>query len=262
MPLGDRGERPPPVNTSPPVPPRLVVEGLRKAYGGRLVVDGVGFTVGAGRIHGLRGPKGAGKTTVFRLVAGVERPDAGHISLDGVALIHEPLHRRARMGLAYLPQEDTLFGGLTVADNVDIAVEVARSTATTVELLETVGLAALAAQPVGGLSGGERRRLQVARLLALAPRLLLLDEPFAGVDPIAVGALVHLVRAIAARGVAVLVTDHSVREALSMCDRVTLVDGGTVQVEGTPFEIAADARARSRYLGADFVLAPPLQEGR
>ncbi|MFZ5479974.1 MAG: LPS export ABC transporter ATP-binding protein [Myxococcota bacterium] len=237
----------------------LSARGLRKAYARRVVVDGVSIEVPAGRVHGLLGPNGAGKTTVFRLLTGVERADAGEVWLEGQRLDGLPLHRRARLGLGYLPQEDTLFRDLSVRDNVACAMEIAKSPGSPEPLLARAGIAALADRAIDGLSGGERRRLQIARLLAIRPRFLLLDEPFAGVDPIAVAGLQRLVRALADDGLGVLVTDHAVRETLAICDRATLVDGGVVQVEGTPPEVAADERARARYLGPDFVLAPPLQ---
>jgi lipopolysaccharide export system ATP-binding protein len=237
----------------------LSARGLRKAYARRVVVDDVSVEVPPGRVHGLLGPNGAGKTTVFRLLTGVERADAGEVRLDGARLDGLPLHRRARLGLGYLPQEDTLFRDLSVRDNVACALEIAGLRESPDPLLERAGILALADRAVDGLSGGERRRLQIARLLAIRPRFLLLDEPFAGVDPIAVAGLQRLVRALAADGLGVLVTDHAVRETLAVCDRATVVDGGVVQVEGTPAEVAADERARARYLGPDFVLAPPLQ---
>jgi lipopolysaccharide export system ATP-binding protein len=233
---------------------RFVARGLRKSYGGRVVVDDVTIEVEAGVVHGLLGPNGAGKSTVFRMIAGVERPDRGAVELDGASLLGLPLHARARRGVAWLPQEDTLFRELTARQNVQLAVEVTGGGGSADELLRRVGLGDRASDPVPGLSGGERRRLQIARLLALRPQLLLLDEPFAGVDPVAVAGLAALIRGVAADGVAVLVTDHAVRETLSLCDRATVVDQGVVQVEGTPAEVAADPRARSRYLGEHFRL--------
>ncbi|MDP2315954.1 MAG: LPS export ABC transporter ATP-binding protein [Pseudomonadota bacterium] len=240
----------------------LVATGLSKAYGRRTVVHDLSLRVARGVVHGLLGPNGAGKTTVFRLLAGVERPDTGRVELDGRSLDALPLHRRARLGLGYLPQEDTLFRDLDVRGNVALAASMGAAAQDPDALLERVGIAHLATRRVDGLSGGERRRLEVARLLALSPRLLLLDEPFAGIDPIAVGGLQVLVRSLAASGLAVLVTDHAVRETLAICDRATVMDGGTVQVEGTPSVVASDARARARYLGPDFVLPAPLPSAR
>ena len=242
----------------------LVAVGLVKRYGRRVVVGGVSLTVRPGEVHGLLGPNGAGKTTIFRLLCGVERPDAGSVALDGVDLGQLPLHARARRGLGYLPQEDTLFRDLDVRGNVQVAAEMAarvaadRSPPTVEATLAQVGLFHLADRRVDGLSGGERRRLEIARLLALGPRVILLDEPFAGIDPIAVGSLQILVRALAASGLAVLITDHAVRETLAICDRATVVDAGTIQVEGTPLVVAQDPLARARYLGPDFVLPPSL----
>ncbi|MES2639638.1 MAG: LPS export ABC transporter ATP-binding protein [Myxococcota bacterium] len=240
----------------------LVATGLTKAYGRRSVVSGVSLEVPPGSVHGLLGPNGAGKTTIFRMLAGVERPDAGTVSLGGRRLDALPLHRRAREGLGYLPQEDTLFRDLDVRGNVALAAAMASGAPDPDELLARVGIGHLAARRVDGLSGGERRRLEIARILAMGPRLLLLDEPFAGIDPVAVAGLQALVRALAASGIAVLVTDHAVRETLAICDRATVLDGGTVQVEGEPSVVASNARARARYLGPDFVLSAPLPSGR
>jgi lipopolysaccharide export system ATP-binding protein len=241
------------------VTPALEAIGLAKAYGRRRVVEDVSLVVPAGRVHGLLGPNGAGKTTVFRILAGVELADSGTVRLAGEPVDRLPLHRRARLGLGYLPQEDTLFRDLSVRDNVALAAEAAGKGAEPDELLARVGIGALGRRSVDGLSGGERRRLEIARLLALRPRVVLLDEPFAGIDPVAVGALQALVRALAADGPAVLITDHAVRETLAICDRATVLDSGIVQVEGDPFTVATDERARARYLGPDFALAPALR---
>jgi lipopolysaccharide export system ATP-binding protein len=233
----------------------LVAARLRKCYGQRRVVDGVSLHVRAGEVVGLLGPNGAGKSTVFRLLAGVERADAGECWIGEARADGLPLHRRARLGLGYLPQEDTLFRDLTVVQNVALAVEVARSGLQPAALLRRVGLHDMEARRIEGLSGGERHRLSIARLLAIRPRVLLLDEPFAGIDPIAVRGLQELVRGLAAEGAAVLLTDHAVRETLATCDRALLLDGGIVHVEGSPAVVAADPHARARYLGPDFSLA-------
>jgi lipopolysaccharide export system ATP-binding protein len=235
----------------------LVASGLVKRYGRRTVVDGVSIEVEPGVVHGLLGPNGAGKTTIFRMLAGVELPDQGSVRLDGRDLARLPLHRRAELGLGYLPQEDTLFRDLDVRGNVGLALR----QGTVAEHLARAGIPHLAERRVDALSGGERRRLEIARLLALGPRLLLLDEPFAGIDPVAVSGLQQLVRALAASGLAVLITDHAVRETLAICDRATLVDQGTIQVRGTPQEVADDPRARARYLGPDFMMPAPLRFG-
>ncbi len=227
---------------------------LRKIYSGRVVVEDVSLTVAPGQIVGLLGPNGAGKTTTFRLLTGVERPDAGEVWLGTQRLNGLSLADRARAGLGYLPQEDTLLTDLSVLDNVAIAADTSGSGRDPAALLAQMGIAALAARRVTALSGGERRRLAIARILAIAPKVLLLDEPFAGVDPIAVAELQALVQSIARDGVGVLITDHAVRETLAVCDTALLIDAGTVHVHGTPSEVAADPHARARYLGADFKL--------
>lgn len=231
---------------------------LRKSYAGRVVVDDVSLTVQAGEVLGLLGPNGAGKSTVFRMLAGVELPERGEVLLGGIAVGALPLDARARRGLGYLPQEDTLFRDLNVYDNVALALEVSGKRGNVAAILERVGISALASRRVTRLSGGERRRLEIARLLAIEPLVLLLDEPFAGIDPIAIQGLQALIRGLAVDGVGVLLTDHAVRETLATCDRAVLVDAGVVHGTGTPAEVAADPHARARYLGADFVL--PLHE--
>lgn len=230
----------------------LRARNLGRSYAGRRVLDQFSLTVGPGEVHGLLGPNGAGKTTAFRLLAGVEATDSGEVWLGEARLDGMPLHARARRGLGYLPQEETLLRDLSVIGNVELAVAVAGSGLRPQALLEQVGIGPLATRRVDGLSGGERRRLALARLLAIGPKVLMLDEPFAGVDPVAVHGFQELVRGLAARGVAVLITDHAVRETLAICDQATLLDGGTIQVVGTPAEVAANPHARARYLGADF----------
>lgn len=234
--------------------PPLAAENLKKAYAGRAVVGGVSFAVGAGEVVGLLGPNGAGKSTIFRMLAGAEVPDTGEVRLAGAPVNGLPLHARARRGLGYLPQEDTLFRELDVHDNVLLALQASGRQGNVAAVLARVGIAGLERRAVGGLSGGERRRLQMARLLAIEPVVLLLDEPFAGIDPIAIAGLRSLIRGLAAGGVGVLLTDHAVRETLATCDRALLIDAGCVQVQGSPAEVAADPHARARYLGADFEL--------
>ncbi len=232
----------------------LAATHLRKSYAGRVVVDDVSLAVMGGEVLGLLGPNGAGKSTVFRMLAGVEQPDDGEVLLAGTPVGALALDARARRGLGYLPQEDTLFRDLNVYDNVAIALDVSGKIGNVAAILDRVGIGALASRRVTRLSGGERRRLQIARLLAIEPLVLLLDEPFAGIDPIAIQGLQTLIRGLAADGVGVLLTDHAVRETLATCDRAVLVDAGIVHASGTPAEVAANPHARARYLGADFVL--------
>ncbi|MSQ00549.1 MAG: LPS export ABC transporter ATP-binding protein [Myxococcales bacterium] len=235
-------------------PPPLVARCLRKVYAGRAVVDGISFEVGAGEILGLLGPNGAGKSTVFRILAGVERGDGGTVSLGGVPVDGLPLDARARRGLGYLPQEDSLFRDLSVRDNVALALQVSGRPGAPAAFLARVGIAGLAHRAVSGLSGGERRRLQIARLLAIQPSVILLDEPFAGLDPAAIQGLQVIFRELAQGGVGVLLTDHAVRETLATVDRAILIDAGVIQAQGTPAEVAGDPHARARYFGSEFRL--------
>lgn len=239
----------------------LEARGLRKVLGGRTVVASLGLHVRPGEVVGLLGPNGAGKTTTFRMLAGLLAPDAGEVLLDGQRLTGLRLWERVRRGLGYLPQEPSVFRRLSVADNVAVALEGSgRGGGEVAGILAEAGLAALAGQPAGRLSGGERRRLELARCLAAAPRIVLLDEPFSGVDPVAVSELQGRIRALAERGIGVLLTDHAVREALGSCDRALILDAGEVMAQGTPEVVAAHAHARARYLGADFEL-PPRRKG-
>jgi lipopolysaccharide export system ATP-binding protein len=240
-------------------PPGLQVHNVGKTYGRRAVVRNVSLNVRQGETVGLLGPNGAGKTTVFYMITGLIRPDTGTIALDGFDVTHLPMYRRARLGIGYLPQEASIFRGLTVAQNVMAILELvepsrARRRATLDELLEEFGIARLADAPATSLSGGERRRVEIARALASRPDFMLLDEPFAGVDPIAVADIQSLVRHLTERGIGVLITDHNVRETLGLIDRATIIAAGEVLTEGTPSEIVDNPDVRRLYLGERFRL--------
>jgi len=237
----------------------LVASGLAKSYRDRRVVHDVGLVVRRGEAVGLLGPNGAGKTTVFYMITGLVPPDGGRILLDGHDITPYPMYRRARLGIGYLPQEASIFRGLTVSGNIRAVLEVvepdrAARERDLAELLEEFGLTRLADQPAIALSGGERRRVEIARALATRPSFMLLDEPFAGVDPIAVGDIRRLVRHLTARGIGVLITDHNVRETLGLIDRAYILHSGSVLVEGRPDDIIADPDARRVYLGEEFTL--------
>jgi lipopolysaccharide export system ATP-binding protein len=237
----------------------LRAEGLVKRYKRRRVVDGVSFEVRPGEVVGLLGPNGAGKTTSFNIVVGLVAPDGGRVLLGGEDLTGLPMHRRARRGVGYLPQEASIFRKLTVRENFTAVLEAlgvgrAEREARAAALLAEFRLEDVAESAGEALSGGERRRAEVARSLLSAPRYVLFDEPFAGVDPIAVGELQRLMRALRARGIGVLLTDHNVREALGICDRAYILSAGRILEEGTPAAIAASERARAVYLGEKFRL--------
>ena len=237
----------------------LEVSGLRKSYKSREVVRDVSLEVGAGEVVGLLGPNGAGKTTCFYMIVGLVSCDAGSIRLDGSDLTHQPIHTRARMGMSYLPQEMSVFRRLSVADNVRAVLELQGLERAAVdtrleELLEELGIAHLADSMAVSLSGGERRRCEIARALATDPRLILLDEPFAGVDPIAVLDIQKIIRYLKERGIGVLITDHNVRETLGICDHAYILSDGTVLAGGQPEQIIDDERVRQVYLGEHFRL--------
>ena len=233
-------------------PPLLEATGLRRRLGGRPVLDGLDLRVGAGEVVGLLGPNGAGKTTCFRLLTGLLAMEEGTVRLDGRVLDGLPLWRRVRAGLGYLPQEASLFRDLDARAHLEL---VGLSGPGIEAALERAGLAAVASTPAGRLSGGERRRLGIARCLATGPRVVLLDEPFAGVDPVGVEALQAQVRGLAQRdGLGVLVTDHAVRATLPICDRAIIIDAGAPLAAGPPASVAADPQVRARYLGDGFAL--------
>ena len=242
---------------------RLMARGLKKSYGSRLVVTDVSLAVDKGGVVGLLGPNGAGKTTSFYMLVGLLRADGGQILLDGQSIERLPIHRRARLGLGYLPQEASIFRKLTVAQNVRAVLELQEdeqgrpfSAAAIDERLETLlrdlHVDHLRDAPAPALSGGERRRVEIARALATNPRFILLDEPFAGVDPIAVIEIQRIVTLLKNRRIGVLITDHNVRETLGICDRAYIINDGIVLASGRPNEIVQDDRVRKAYLGEDF----------
>ncbi|OAI24926.1 ABC transporter ATP-binding protein [Methylosinus sp. R-45379] len=235
----------------------LSIQHLAKAYKTRRVVEDVSLHVARGEAVGLLGPNGAGKTTVFYMITGLVKPDRGVIALDGYDVTGLPMYRRARLGIGYLPQEASIFRGLTVEDNIRAVLEITQPDKRLREqeldaLLEEFKLERLRRTPAVALSGGERRRCEIARALAGRPAFMLLDEPFAGIDPIAVGGIQDLVRHLKARGIGVLITDHSVRETLGLTDRAYIIYNGHVLTEGTPEEIVAHQDVRRIYLGEDF----------
>lgn len=237
----------------------LQVKALRKKYKSRTVVKDVSFEVGSGEVVGLLGPNGAGKTTCFYMIVGLAATDGGAISLDGADLTHMPIHRRARMGLSYLPQEMSVFRRLSVADNVRAILELQDYPPDEVErrlndLLEDLHISHLRGNTAMSLSGGERRRVEIARALATNPQLILLDEPFAGVDPIAVLDIQKIIHFLKERGIGVLITDHNVRETLGICDRAYIINEGEVLASGAPDEIVYNASVRQVYLGEHFRL--------
>ena len=242
---------------------QLQANGLRKAYGKRPVVKDVSLTVNSGEVVGLLGPNGAGKTTSFYMIVGLIRADAGQITLDGQAIEGLPIHRRAKLGLGYLPQEASIFRKLTVEQNIRAVLEL-QSNEQGQKLSETEinsRLDALLADlhvehlrdaPAPALSGGERRRVEIARALATNPRFILLDEPFAGIDPIAVIEIQRIIGFLKSRGIGVLITDHNVRETLGICDHACIISDGRVLAQGTPAEIVDNADVRRVYLGEHF----------
>jgi lipopolysaccharide export system ATP-binding protein len=235
----------------------LSVFNLGKSYSGRAVVQDVSISLRRGEAVGLLGPNGAGKTTVFYMITGLVRPDKGVIELDGHDVTALPMYQRARLGIGYLPQEASIFRGLNVEDNIRAVLEVSepnrKAREQTLEsLLEEFDIARLRKAPSIALSGGERRRCEIARALAGKPSFMLLDEPFAGIDPIAVGDIQDLVRHLKGRGIGVLITDHNVRETLGLIDRAYIIHSGHVLTEGAPAEIVAHADVRRFYLGEDF----------
>jgi len=238
----------------------LAAEGLQKRFRSRQVVRDFGFSIRQGEVVGLLGPNGAGKTTCFYMVVGLIEADGGRILLDKQDITGLPMHARARLGIGYLPQEASVFRRLSVADNILAVLELRedlepRKRAAELEsLLDELKIAHIAEQKGISLSGGERRRVEIARALAANPRYMLLDEPFAGVDPISVGEIQRIVRHLKERGIGVLITDHNVRETLGICDRAYILNDGEVLSRGTPAHILADEKVREVYLGREFRL--------
>jgi lipopolysaccharide export system ATP-binding protein len=242
-----------------PERPSLTAEGLSKSYGGRTVVKGVSLQVGGGEVVGLLGPNGAGKTTIFSIMVGLVRPDAGVVRLGERDLTDMPMYRRARSGISYLPQEPSVFRKMTVEENLlailetlDLSPAARRERCD--ELLAEFGLEAVRTHRAYSLSGGERRRVEIARSLVVSPYFLLLDEPFAGIDPIAVLDIQAIVRRLSSSGIGVLVTDHNVRETLSIVDRAYIINGGEILRAGTPLALSSDAAVKRIYLGEAFQL--------
>jgi lipopolysaccharide export system ATP-binding protein len=237
----------------------LLVRGLVKSYKRRMVVGGVSLGVRRGESVGLLGPNGAGKTTCFYMITGLEPPDSGQISLDGHDITKMPMYRRARLGIGYLPQEASIFRGLSVEDNIRAVLEIVEPDRKERdrqldELLDEFKITHLRKSPSIALSGGERRRCEIARALASKPAFMLLDEPFAGIDPIAVSDIQELVRHLTRRGIGVLITDHNVRETLGLIDRAYILAAGKVLTHGSPQEIVNNADVRRLYLGDQFTL--------
>ena len=233
---------------------------VTKVYGGRKVVSEVSVTVNAGEIVGLLGPNGAGKTTTFYMCVGLIAPQAGSITLDGKDITRDPVYLRARAGIGYLPQEPSVFRKLSVRDNVMAILELVdfpsaeARTQRLEQLLEELGLTALANNTASSLSGGERRRVEISRALARSPHFILLDEPFAGIDPIAIADIQGIVRKLKDKGIGILITDHNVRETLGICDRAYILVDGQLLIEGTPEVITASKEAQRYYLGDNFAL--------
>ncbi|HVH48533.1 MAG TPA: LPS export ABC transporter ATP-binding protein [Sphingomicrobium sp.] len=237
----------------------LAVQGIEKSFGSRKVVKGVSLYVRRGEAVGLLGPNGAGKTTSFYSVMGLVKPDSGRIYLDGEDITGLPMYRRAILGLGYLPQETSIFRGLTVEQNIAAVLEVAEPDREArvrrlEQLLGEFGITALRDAPAMALSGGERRRCEIARALAADPSIMLLDEPFAGIDPISIADIRDLVRELKQRDIGVLITDHNVRETLDIVDRACIIYDGQVLFQGTPDALVADQEVRRLYLGESFAL--------
>ena len=237
---------------------KLTVSGLYKSFGKKEVVRGIDFSMTSGEVLGLLGPNGAGKTTTFYMIVGFYRPTAGDVFLNDRCITRLPMYKRARLGISYLPQETSVFRKLTVEENIWAIIETRRDLseeqkhALLEELIEEFAIGRIRKQPAYTLSGGERRRTEIARALATEPQILLLDEPFAGIDPIAVADIKAMVRLLAKRGIGVLITDHNVRDTLEITDRSIIISNGQIVVQGVPEEILESPVARKLYLGEEF----------
>jgi lipopolysaccharide export system ATP-binding protein len=235
----------------------LFVDKISKSFRKRPVVKNVSLRLGRGEVAGLLGPNGAGKTTCFYMITGLISADSGAVLLDGEDITAQPMYQRARMGIGYLPQETSIFRGMTVEENVAAVVELreeddAKCKATTSRLLEELRISHLREAPAVSLSGGERRRVEIARALASEPSFMLLDEPFAGIDPLAIADIKEVIGYLKGRGIGILITDHNVRETLDIIDRASVIHAGEVLFEGSPEEILADSEVRRVYLGDSF----------
>jgi lipopolysaccharide export system ATP-binding protein len=251
---------PAPITATQPIPQGgLEVISIAKSYDKRAVLSDISLSVGKGEVLGLLGPNGAGKTTCFYSIMGLVRPDSGRILMDGVDVTKLPMYRRAILGLGYLPQETSIFRGLTVEQNISCVLELVESDAGTraselERLLDEFGLQRLRKSAAMALSGGERRRCEIARALAARPSIMLLDEPFAGIDPLSISDIRDLVKDLSRRGIGVLITDHNVRETLDIVDRACIIYGGQVLFAGSPEDLVKDENVRRLYLGEGFEL--------
>ncbi len=243
----------------PKISHRVQAKGLKKSFKGREVVRGITIEVLTGEVVGLLGPNGAGKTTIFDMVVGLQKPDHGQIFLDREPITHLPMYQRARRGIGYLPQEASIFRGLSVEDNILAVLETLNLSKPEREerlasLLKELGLVTLRKSKAFTLSGGERRRLEITRALATGPRFLLLDEPFTGIDPIALEDIQHIIRSLKQKNIGILITDHNVQETLSITDRAYIINEGTILESGSPEVIVNSPKARAIYLGERFRL--------
>jgi lipopolysaccharide export system ATP-binding protein len=235
----------------------LIAKNLQKYYGKRLVIKDVNFEIKRGEIFGILGPNGAGKTTSFYMIFGIVKPDKGKITIDGVDITELPMHIKAKIGIGYLPQESSIFQGLTTEENILCVVEnyiqdKTQQQGRLNELLDEFNLQKVRKSPSVALSGGEKRRLEIARLLASNPSFVLLDEPFAGVDPVSVSSVIEIIKNLANKGIGVVITDHNAREILKAADKIAVIYDGTVLVNGTKEEVLKNQTVRDVYLGRDF----------